>query len=133
MTIETSATRLDEHSFNVNSTNDVFLIHYNIVLDGGVSNKQITSTLGISTSSNALATNSVNLYDLSNSVVLTGHNTDGYIGASSTNAGDCVNIAGHATANNLSVGTHYISIWIAANASSTLTRPKCNIVILQIK
>ena len=134
-TINTSATRMNEHTFTVTSTHDIFLIHYNFVLDSGVvNNKHITTTLGVAASAGALATSSTNLYDLSSSVVLTGYNTDSYIAGANPQASDNIcNINGHATATGLTVGLNYSTVWAAVKTSSlTLTNPKINQVVLKI-
>ena len=134
-TINTSATRINEHAFHVNSTNDIFLIHYNFVLDTIAGNHQVTTTLGLASSANALATSSTNLYDLSGSVVLTGSRTDSYIAGSNgkLNAVNASNLTGHATVSNLAAGTYYITVWAGAEGTVTMTVPKINLVILQIR
>ena len=134
-TINTSATRMNEHTFTVTSTHDIFLIHYNLVLKGGVvNNTHITTTLGVAASAGALATSSTNLYDLSSSVVLTGYNTDSYIAGANPQASDDIcNINGYSTATGLTVGLNYSTVWAAVKTSSlTLTNPKINQVVLKI-
>ena len=135
-TISTTETRINEHAFQVTSTNNIFLFHYNIVLDGGGDNRQITSTLGIANTIGATGGNSTNLQTGTTPVTLTGVNTDKYIAGShnTVNANDAVNLSGHATATNLAAGTWYVTVWVGSNTSSTtLTSPVVHLVVLQIQ
>jgi hypothetical protein len=136
-TIQQSATRLKEYSFTVGASSEIYLIHYNIVIDGSANNHQITTTLGIYTTADASANISTNLYDNSIGIILTGKNTDKYIGASHGDVGsnDATNISGFATVSNLSLDTHYVTIWAAVKGNNTMTlgTPKVNLVILRIK
>ena len=134
-TINTSATRINEHSFHVISTSNIFLFHYNIVLDSGVDNHQVTSTIGISSSASATAAASTNLYTGTTPVTLTGTNTDKYIaGTNGKVAADhSANLSGHATVTNLAAGTWYATVWAAGDGVMTLVDPKVNIVVLQIR
>jgi len=132
-TIGTGATRLYEVPFNVSSTSDKFLIHYNIVLDSSVNNHEITSTLGLATSISASAASSTNLQTGTVGVTLTGASSDKYIAAShgNVNGTDAVNLCGFGTITNLTAVPHYITVWAAASGSTTLTTPVVNVVILK--
>ena len=134
-TIATSATRMNEHSFQATGPSNIFLFHYNLVLDGGGDNHEVTSTIGIATVTGATAGASTNLYTGTTPVTLTGTNTNKYIAGSNgkVSATHATNISGHATVTNLSAGTHYATVWAGAEGTMTLTNPTVNLVVLQIK
>ena len=134
-TIPTTATRMNEHAFQVSGPSNIFLFHYNLVLDGGADNHQVTSTLGISSTAGATAGASTNLYDGLVVITLAGTSSDKYIAASHGNVGsnDATNLSGHATVTNLTAGTWYATVWAGAAGTMTLTSPSVNLVVLQIK
>jgi hypothetical protein len=102
---------------------------------------QITSTLGLSGTSENNAANSINLanntYNISS---LSGSPSDPYIAAASIvpvsttlpAANVAANLNGFATVKNLQVGTHYVSVWVACNASFTFTNQSVNLVIMKL-
>jgi hypothetical protein len=134
-TINTSATRITENEFIVTSTNNIFLFLYNLVLDAGGDNHQVTTTLGLAGASGATAGASTNLYTGTTGITLDGLNTNSYIAGSNGNvtSTDACNISGQATVTNLTAGTHYVTVWAGADGATTLTNPKVNLVLLQIK
>jgi hypothetical protein len=135
-TIDTSATRMNEHAFQVTSTSNIFLFLYNLVLDSGGDNHQVTTTLGLAGAAGATAGASTNLYTGTTGITLTGVNTNSYIAGSNGNisAGDACNISGQATVTNLTAGTHYVTVWAGSDTNATtLTNPKVNVVCLQIR
>ena len=135
LTIDNSATRMNEHAFQVSGPSNIFLIHYNLILSSGGDNKQITSTIGIASSASATAATSTNLYDGLVNITLNGSNANKYIAASHGNISgtDAANLIGHATVTNLTAGTYYATVWAAATGVTTLVGPTVNLVVLQIK
>jgi hypothetical protein len=134
LTVNGSATRMNEHSFNVNSATNMFLIQYNFVCDGGSDNKQITTTLGLANVPSQSVENSINLQNGMTGITLTGANGDKYIAASNGNiaSASACNINGMATVKNLSVGTHYVSVWAASSGTSAMTSPVILMNVLRI-
>jgi hypothetical protein len=127
---------MNEHAFQVTSTSNIFLFLYNLVLDSGGDNHQVTTTLGLAGAAGATAGASTNLYTGTTGITLTGVNTDSYIAGSNGNvsAGDACNISGQATVTNLTAGTHYVTVWAGSDTNATtLTNPKVNVVCLQIR
>ena len=138
-TINTTATRMNEHAFQVSSPSNIFLFHYNIVLRTAAlssSASQITTTLGIAGTPGASAASSKNIYTGTIPVDLSGANTDAYIAGSNgivVGANAC-NIVGQGTITDLSAGTHYVTIWAASLTAFTPTvGPTANLVVLQIQ
>jgi len=134
-TINNTAVRLYQTSFNVINTAEIFLIHYNIVLGAAGDNHRMTTTLGISTTIDQTALLSNNLQTGTAPVTLTGSSSDDYIAGSHgtvTNT-ECVNLCGFATVTNLAAGTHYISVWAGGDGNSTFTNIVVNTVVLTIK
>ena len=113
----------------------MFLFNYNFICESSAGNKQITSTLGLSDTINDLSANSINLQNGMTGITLTGSNSDKYIAGSNGTiaAANACNIMGMATATNLSVGTHYVSVWAASSGTSVLTNPVILMNVLQIK
>jgi hypothetical protein len=131
-TIATSATKLYEKVFTVTSTNNQFLIQYNVVLGTGGSSQQVTSTLGLSATPNDISANCINLYNNQTGISLSGANTDPCIAASNggVSSSAMTNLNGFATASNLAIGTQYVSLWAASDtAQQTFANQKINMVI----
>jgi hypothetical protein len=135
-TILTSATRMNEHAFQVTSTANIFLFLYNLVLDSGGDNHQVTTTLGLASASGATAGVSTNLYTGTTGITLDGTNGDSYIAGSNgkVSSTDACNISGQATVTNLAAGTWYVTVWAGSESNATtLVSPKVNLVLLQIR
>jgi hypothetical protein len=126
---------MTEHAFDVTSPANIFLFLYNLVLDAGGDNHQVTTTLGLAGAADATAGASTNLYTGTTGITLDGLNTNAYIAGSNGNMSstDACNINGQATVTNLTAGTHYVTVWAGADGTTTLTNPKVNLVCLQIK
>lgn len=132
-----TATRMNEHAFQVSGPSNIFLFHYNMVLipGSGAYGTQITTTLGINSSASASATSSKNVYTGNTPVALTGANSDAYIAGSNGTvaAGSACNIIGQGTITGLSAGTYYVTLWAGSILSITAVSPTANLVVLQIQ
>jgi hypothetical protein len=128
---------MNEHSFQVSNSSNIFLFHYNMVLiPGAVAyGTQITTTLGIASTISASAASSTNLYTGTTPVTLTGMNTDAYIAGSNGTvaSGSACNIIGQATVTGLAAGTYYVTLWAGSVLSITSVSPTANLVVLQIR
>ena len=132
-----TATRMNEHSFQVTGPSNIFLFHYNMVLIPGAVNAygtQITTTLGIASTTTASAASSTNLYTGTTPVTLTGMNTDNFIAGSNGTvaSGSACNIIGQATVSGLTAGTYYVTLWAASVLSITAVSPTAHLVVLRI-
>ncbi len=131
----TTIVRLNEHSFVVDNSNNIYLIHYNLILSANsTGNKQISTTLGISTTPNDTAGNSYNLQNNTQGIILNGP-INSYIAASGGNvaSGDLTNIIGCATVRNLTPNKYYITLWAASTGTSSFSNPKVLLTILRIQ
>ena len=132
--VNNAAVRLQQVSFTVTNTTEVFLIHYNIVLGPDGDNHFITSTLGISTTSNQTDVLSTNLQTGTTPVTLAGSSSDSYIAGThgKVSGTECVNLCGFATVTNLASGTHYITVWAGSNGNNTFTGIVVNTIVLKV-
>ena len=131
-----TANRVYQQAFTVSSSTQQFLIHYNIILGNVTNNRRFTSTLGLSDTINQTALLSINLSTGTVPVTLAGADTDNYIAGSNgdVSANHACNLIGFATVTNIStIGTNYITIWLAPSGSDSATSATADIVILQVK
>lgn len=133
LSLTTSATRMHEDSFTAVS-GGVYMIHYNFVMDAVTGNRQVTTTLGLSSTQGDTAGNSINLYTGTTGVTLTGANTDAYIAGSFGNvtAGGAGNLSGVAMWQG-AAGTYYVTLWAAASGPITFGTPKVTMITLRVK